>query len=501
MYGSLIVVGLALLSADPETVRAALRLDVPVRQAQAESLEALYSKMQRAMEENRPEEALTWAKAMSAHPDYARRPEEAQRALDFLIGLIQLELERPALALDSLVRATDWERAPADYWLARLDAQVAVGDQNAAARTMAELSRRHPAAVQALPGVGVMQLAGSPQLDPDAGFALREALFASGWRHEDDSWIWLKLVDDLISRDRAAEAAPLVERVTDPGSRLQLFSLRRYDVVRPADATFDPAVALQAGLALDRKRAEAEGATLEQRHRHVEALLGLGRLEEGLAAADAILAEPEPDAEADPEGASSRTWTMDSRARILLLLGRADEALEQQRAAAARQEYGQPNVSQAINLGWLALRAGRPDQARAAAAAVPEDDVSPFGRMQLLQVRACAAHELGDSAAFTTDLESMRSGWRDAPTALYGLYACQGDEEAMARTLIDMLGDSDHAETGVALLHDYTGQGDVTDFDRRLAALHQRVAARPEVIAARDRVGRAFAVPTIGLHF
>lgn len=497
MYGALVLLGLAAFSADiaPPAVRPLLSLQ------EGESLENLHAKMQRAIEAGRYEEALVSAKALAAHPELVDLPEEGRHAIDYLIGVLQLQLGRPGLALDPLVRATEWPGATREQWFMRLGAYGAARDIEGSARTLILLLDRFPGAAEELGGAYALQLAVGPEPDPDTAFKVRQALFDAGWRHDADSQVWMKLLDDLIARDRATEAGPVIARVAAPSAQLQLFALRRYDVVRAAPVDFDPVAAYASDLIVVQERANAETATVEQRSGLVSTLFSLGRFEEALAAADAILAAPPPSLEAEPEAETHLIWVMDTRARVLLLLGREEEAVEQQRAAAARLEFGQPNVSQVINLGWLSLRLDRPSDALAAVADISKDEVSRYGWMQTILVRGCAARGLSDAATAEPAFAQLDANWRDAPTAAYAASACRGDEDGMARVLVHMLSDPEHANVGVALLHDYLDTGDVTPFDRRLAALHHRVAARPEVVSARDQVGRGFAVPTIGAQF
>ena len=183
-----------------------------------------------------------------------------------------------------------------------------------------------------------------------------------------------------------------------------------------------------------------------------------------------------------------------------MALGRTDEAIDQMRIAAARAEGEGVNVSQTINLGWLYLRAGRNDEAIAVASTVPEESVSPFGRMQAVQVRACAAAAVADP---TTDsaYAYLAEHWRDAPVAAYDALACRGDEDAMAALLLAMLDDPEHAASAVELMHAYLPEGHRTAFDQRMAVHSANVLARPEIVAATGRVGRILTVPTVGPQF
>lgn len=493
MYSTLVLVGLAALSAD----LAPARVTAPVQSAAFEDMAAISDKLQRAIDDDRYDDALVLAKALAVHPAFIDLPPQGQASVHYLVGVLHLEAGRPAAALPSLRLATDTPGATLSQWMMRLQATSALQEVTEVARTLVVILDRFPEAKDELFDDFVLQMAGSPEVDRDAAFELRLALLRSGWGHDEDSWIWVKLVDDLIARERGAETGPVIDRVTAAPNRLQLFAMRRYDDVRPADATFDVGTAYAADLELYRTRAGAAGATIEDRTAYVSALRSRGRFDEALALSDSILAAPLPDAEAEPEAESDLTWAMDSRAYVLMALGRHDEAVEQARTAALRTEYGRPNVSQTINLGGILLRLGRHAEARDAVASINADQVSGYGLMQALKIRACAAHSLSDEATATALFTQLDTDWRDAPTATYAALACRGDEDGMARLLVEMLADPEHQEIGVAYMHRYLAAAPVSAFDQRLSGHHFRVIVRPEVVAARDLVARAYDVPLI----
>ena len=62
----------------------------------------------------------------------------------------------------------------------------------------------------------------------------------------------------------------------------------------------------------------------------------------------------------------------------------------------ARNENGTINVSQAINLGDQYVAYDRPNDALAAVAALDFSRASPYGRVALEYVRACALFRLGN---------------------------------------------------------------------------------------------------------
>lgn len=497
MSVAIALLGLAALSGD-------LSAPVPadptgVRPLQQDSWESLREKLGLAIEQERFEDALLLTKALLAHPDSADLPATDRRPFLWLQSLLNMQLGRPALAVPALEAMTAEPDATREQWTTLLDAYSQTRNLNGAARTLTEILKRYPSAASDFYDLFVLQLAGSPDVEPDVGFALREALHQSGWVNEDASWVWLKLVDDYIDRDRLADATPVVARVTSPSARLQLFAMRRYDPVRPAGASLDIDAAWAGEITLARKEAGKPEATVEARNRLASDLFATDRLDEALAVVDAVLAAPEPPA--DTPAADDFTWALNTRSRILMALNRGDEAVAQQQAAAARPEFGKPNVSQQINLGWTLLRLDRPQEAFDAVKDIDiEGSLSPFGKMQAWQVRACAARGAGNVVDAEAAEALITEHWNDAPIAAYEAAACREDEADMARILILALEDPESAPHIVELMHAYLDR-EPTAWDRRMAALHYRVVARPEVVAARDAVGRAFTVPTRGPQF
>jgi len=489
--------GLAALSGDLSSPPIADPTVAPLQQS--ESRASIQAKLGAAINQERFEEALLLTKALLAHPDSARLTEAERRPMLWLQALLNFQLGRPAAAIPMLEAITASPDATLEQWTALLDANSQSRNYNGAAAALTEILRRFPSSADGFYDLFLIQLSMSPDLDPDVGFNLREALQQSGWVNEDASWVWLKLVDDYIDRGRPADAGPVVARVTSPSARLQLFAMRRYDPVRPEGAALNIESAWTGEITLARKAADKTDATIEARNRLASALFATDRLDEALAIADAVIAAPEP----APEGeeAQDYTWTLNTRSRVLMALGRFDEAVAQQQAAAARPEFGGPNVSQQINLGWTYLRLDRPQEAYEAVKDIEiERSLSAYGKMQAWQVRACAARSSGDLPAAETAEALIAEHWRDAPIAAYETQACRGDEDAMARVLVEALGDPETASSVVNVMHAYL-EREPTEWDRRMAALHHRVVARPEVAAARDLVGRAFSVPTRGPQF
>ena len=473
----------------------------PVQVVPAKPIEELWSQLGSAIDAGDNAAALAATKLIAGHPDLSREPVERRDAVVSLLGLLYAAEGEHALALPHLIESSERPGAPADLWFARITAHAATDDLTAAARATSRLLDREPETAEELSGPFILQLESSPDVEPEAAYALRTALHEAGWRDRNDSGVWIRLIDDLLERDRLADAAPLVERVTSSGGLLQLHAMRRYDAVRAAAAVpeLDIAAVLEAELEDQRIKATAAGAPYDDRSAYASTLQNRGRFEEALAFTEATLALPAP--EAGSEDDRALTWVMDSRARLLMDLGRMDEALVQMQAAAKRDEGAGVNVSQTINLGWFYLRVGDNAQAIATVKTLDPETASGYGLMQAMHVRACAAEAMGDRTTAATAFTYMEEHWRDAPLTWVEAQACRGDADGAADTLLLILADDTLADRGVEALHTYLVEQRATDYDRRINDVLAVAYARPDVVVARDRVARAFTVPTIGSQF
>ena len=465
---------------------------------QVEPIAEPIARMILALREGRNEDALAAAKGLTGRSDFEAQPLEVRRGVWHMIGLLNAELGRHEAAIEPLRIASRLPGADAEIWFPLMDAQVRSERWDDAAQTLIDLTRLTPRVLDEVNDDYVFQLVRHPDVSADKRFAVRDALWEAKWSPERPSGFWLAYIDGLLERERLDRALEVLPSVTAPSSRVQLHALHRYGPLldqagRPA---FDIDAAFAADLAADRAAAADPEADLEDRSTLASSLMMAGLYEEGLGVAEAALALPRPTK--DSEDWRTLTWIMDTRSRLLMALGRHEEALAQMLEGSRRVEGEAVNVSQTINLGWLYLRLGRNADALATVAEVDEDDVSPFGRMQAVQVAACAAHAMGDTAAASKSFAYLAEHWRDAPGAAYDALACRGDVDGMAALLVRRLGDADMADDALAGLHTYLPSPSPTDFDARLISLSEEVVRRPDVVAARDRVGRVLIIPVLG---
>lgn len=475
----------------------ALRVQV----APAKTIDGLWTQLGAAIGADDYATALVLTKAFAEHPEFAAQPVERRNAATILLGLLYAGEGQDVAALPYLIEASEWPGATPDIWLTRITSHARTGDRTAAARALTRFLPRYPDQMATLSTTFILQLEQDPDVDSEAGFELRLALNDAGWRDRYDSGTWIRLIDDLIKRDRLDEAAPLAGRISRSSGLIRLYAMRRYDALRAAAAMpeLDITAILDAELAAQRAEAEAPGADFDTRNAFATGLFERGRFEEALAVSDATLTLPAPEPESEDD--RSLTWTMDGRARQLMELGRQDEAIAQMEIAAKRDEGAGVNVSQTINLGWFYLRAGRNEQAIEAVKSLEPGTASPFGVMQAMHVRACAGAALGNAGVAGLAFAHMEQNWRDAPLTWVEAQACRGDADGAANTLLLILADDELSEDAVSALHTYRVAQQSTDYDRRIADVMSRAFARPDVIAARDRIARGLVLPTVSGQF
>jgi hypothetical protein len=95
----------------------------------------------------------------------------------------------------------------------------------------------------------------------------------------------------------------------------------------------------------------------------------------------------------------------------------------------------------------------------------------------------------------------MEQNWREAPLTWVEAQACRGDADGAADTLLLILADEELSERAVTALHIYQIEQNATDYDRRTAEVLARAFARPDVIAARDRIARGLVLPIVSGQF
>lgn len=440
-----------------------------------------------------------------AFKDY---PTAFQRQIHSVRASVALQLGRYPEGLAAARRATAMADAGSGDWLVRLGAANAAQDWDDASLSLIAVAGFGKDALDSVDPEFVSTLASYYSRRGTGGNALQsrviDALFEAGW-NEDASNLWALRAFRLLDEGDSDRAAALLHKVDGASSRLLLSVDRRMDGMRDVTPeAFDVESALARELEEAHAAALRADASLEDGYMYAHGLMYRGRFEEALATVDSALARAEA-AAAKPGGVPVDTddliWALDTRSRILVFLGRHDEAVAALRRAARRPEGGGMNVSHAINLGALYNRIDRPADALDAVEEIAGGAASPYGLMQAAQVRACAYAALGRQA----DLKAARA-WIEAhadddPDAVVNVASCVDDRDAAAASVVARLEDPETRAAALAGAQDYIDPPHPTVSDARLRAFAAAVTARPDVQAALDRAGHIRAWPVIGPQF
>ena len=184
-------------------------------------------------------------------------------------------------------------------------------------------------------------------------------------------------------------------------------------------------------------------------------------------------------------------WWWDQMSRAHFAAGDVPAAIAALRTASAIKEGNAVNVSQTINLANLQLTTG--DPAGAMATLKPLDGAgdgtaSPYGVMQVVGVRGCASHRLGQQAVADADLAYARSHSSDAPSTFTMLQLCRGDLDGAAASMIARLENKDQRHGALEELSTFDAPPNTLPRDPVDLAL-ATLRTRPDVKAAAQKAG------------
>jgi len=151
-------------------------------------------------------------------------------------------------------------------------------------------------------------------------------------------------------------------------------------------------------------------------------------------------------------------------------------------------ENGGLNVSQAINLGELYANLGKANKAAEAIARV--GTMSPYGRMQLEDVKLRIAIGRHDKSAVARHMAYIREHRADAVLTWEFALLLHGDLDQAAALLIERLEKPEWRSDALAAVQSYDAPIHRTPLEQRIFDRMQAIVARPDVQAALRKVGR-----------
>ncbi len=368
-------------------------------------------------------------------------------------------------------------------------------DQDAAARAMTILIGRWPEVLPNLSPDLVYPLAQQGDTSTPDRLAFQQALFDANWKGGSagtPSGIWYQLARSRLSQGDMDRARIVARRITDPGTLILMRADRRFDPV--LDASSWRANVTHANVReIERARrlAEAYPDQLEPLVSLGHQLLLGGQHEEAIALSDATLARiASAPLDAPPfTDLDRQVWLMNYKSLALRRMGRIEEAVDELRRASQLGENGQPNVSQALNLGSLECDRGNAEAALAAAAVAGEADMSPYGQAVRAAIRHCAALQLGDQPAAAAALKELAGLVDDAPIR-YLEALLLGEQPDQAADLMRKLLASESERSEALEWAQDCRLPEPLAVQVRERALRQAFLARDDIVDAINAVGR-----------
>lgn len=340
--------------------------------------------------------------------------------------------------------------------------------------------------------------------DGDERLAFLDLLWAVEYRPPDPiaSLDTLRLTYARLLRDEhmTARAAALIKEIENPLVIADFLIDKRFDPVR----NFQGLPTLQDMPALvvayvdkARRKTESYPKHLSAQLDYVQALRLSGAFAEAESQAAAVVSEMGENAEdsAYEDYDEQAPWVLNEWAYTLYDLGRNDEARTALTRAAAKDERGQSNVSQLINLSSLLQAEGKYDEAISQIGKLDLDVTSAYGEMWAKTVVVCARafQDRLDEAA--DDLAYIRANGEDNVSALQRTLLCINDLDGAAVLYIERLNDPDQRGDALNALQTTLKPPYVLPGHATLQRRFETVKARADVQNTASEVGRVLDLP------
>jgi tetratricopeptide (TPR) repeat protein len=326
-------------------------------------------------------------------------------------------------------------------------------------------------------------------------FELLQRLFDANWTPDTvgASYFWYELALAHLHRGSRDAAAASIAKITNPEFIVRVRTDKRFDgLYDPASPAFDVERAARAEV--DALKAAIGGSTEPtlDASNLLRSLTAIGALDEAVAFADRVLADPlasRPDAPAAiVAGVTVR------RGYALRYLGREAESLAAVEAAAAISTGPRGNVNQTLDLAADYCSMGRGDDALRMAERAPPQDTNEFGRYMQQYAIHCAHVLRGDDAGAAKALAYLDEHRAQAPHAYQWALIRAGRADDAAASLIRELADERSRSDSLYALQEFQ-EPPLTPGDARLLAAWKQMIARPDVQAAVGAVGRIETYP------
>ena len=451
-------------------------------------------------EKNWPQ-ALTALRSIIDDKTVIKRPIDVQYRALSKAGKVASHHGPPELGYGYLGRAVAMPQANFGDWIERLLAAGQLGRRVDRVGALTVLMQRWPERAGKIDPDWILHVvAGTHDLPNSAVLPLLQALYDAHWKLQwniEPSATWRDLTLLLLEKDRIGEANEVVTHVTDPYVLIAMRADRRFDaVVAGNPAQFDIERAAQREFHALEAASDATPQSLQLKSWVILSLLHQQHYEAALAAADSVLSDIRSTnypGKLFEDFDDEHSWFLDLRSSALQRVGRWDESVAQLAAASLLLEKYGGNVNQIINLGALYCSLGRPRDALSTIASLTAK-TSPFGAMQLENVRLNAAYQLGDVKQVERSLKYLRVHRTDAPAAYEDALIIVNQPDRAAHELIAQLTDPAERQNALLSVQNFAPTPS-TPRDRDKEDRRREVIARSDVQAEISTVGRIDSYP------
>ena len=313
-------------------------------------------------QENDHRDALAAFRAVVASPNFPEMTSAERHAALFTFGLELIDAGDYAQAHAMLKQSTALDEATGLDWYERLDASARSGDDADSLLVLTTIATRWPASLDQISDRFIGRLTGPKRADKALAAARFDALSAlanAGWKPADPALdadqIWLQLIAMQLARGQLNQAKSVAKSLVTPMAVVEMRSDKAFDAIVQGDPDrYALTEVMSARLGGLRAAVKAAPNDLGAANALSVELFIQNHPDEALSFIDGILAKATPPGVSLSTADSDRLiWILNVRAKVLVVLGRDDEALIALAKAARRPENGAMNVSQTLNLGQM----------------------------------------------------------------------------------------------------------------------------------------------------
>jgi hypothetical protein len=424
---------------------------------------------------------------------YKQLSEPKQYQVASLYGQAALNQGDGEAAHRAFVLATSHDEAgPAD-WNGRMHSAISSGDGTDAYLAFKRLRDSNFPVLESFDNKQVDRLDQLLRALPDSA----KARMVLGREMEREHWVppldgpdklWLHYTEALLEAGDTRKAAIVAGRITDPMILMAMRADSRFDAIIAANPSLqDPEATAERRLASAQDYARQHPTRLMAKVEVAEALALLNREPEALPlledANHSIATAPRtrPPFEDMESNFAVEAW----RTSLLISLGRVDEGVASRVATAF--------CCAPVLITPIArplMEANRPKEAQRWLVDASAAGLGLHERMELAQVKACVAAQLGDAAQLEQQLQYLTANEAWKPEAVVEALVCADRLDAAAAALARQLKDPRTRLAALSRLQVYAPEPDALPYsvllDKRWAQLRSMPAVRSEVA----KVGR-----------